>query len=358
MSVEAQIRELIKKNSEIDMATFMEVAMSLSSDAYYKATQPLGEGGDFTTAPEISQMFGEIIGMWVYDVWQKLGSPEKINLVEIGPGRGVLMRDLLNGTSQAKDFARALNIYLIDINPRLKKIQRENLAKFTIPINWLENLSDLPERHTIFIANEFFDALAIHQYVKEKNHWAENVVAIKHDNNQLFFKRKPLVQDFSNQLNIDHPNCADGSVIEESREGIRWMQEIAEHMLKHKGAALIVDYGYDIDPKDRKSSQYNSTLQGVKNHKYHPILENIGATDLSSHVDFYMLKKIAKARNIQVIGAITQAEFLKYFGIDTRLKLLKQQNPDLAMVLDKQYYRLVSEKQMGSLFKVCMFNSC
>jgi NADH dehydrogenase [ubiquinone] 1 alpha subcomplex assembly factor 7 len=351
MSVESQIRKLIEKKSEIDIATFMETAMSLDANAYYKSTQPLGEDADFITAPEISQMFGEIIGIWVFDVWQKLGCPTNLNLVEIGPGRGVLMRDLLNGTNKASEFQQSLNIYLLDINPILKKIQQQNLLQSHSNINWIDNLSNLPQSPTIFIANEFFDALPIHQYVKEKNSWFENVISVKHDNNQLFFKRKPLVHDFSDHLSLEHPNALDGSVIEEHKEGAKWMQEIVEIIERNKGAALIIDYGYDIDPKDRKPTQYNSTLQGVKNHKYHPILEDIGSTDISCHVDFHLLKKITQMRKIQIIKTIDQYNFLKNFGIDIRLQSLKKQNPHLSQILDNQYHRLTSKIQMGSLFK-------
>ena len=192
--------------------------------------------------------------------------------------------------------------------------------------------------------------------MKEKNHWSENVICIRNNNKQLFFKRKPLMQDFSNQLNIEHPNALDGAVLEEPREGARWMQEIADIISQNKGAALIIDYGYDFEPKNRESSQYHSTLQGVKDHKYHPILDNIGSVDLSSHVDFNLLKKIAQSRNIKTSDAIHQSEFLKKFGIDIRLKLLKQKNPHLSQILDKQYHRLTSGVEMGSLFKalVCV----
>jgi NADH dehydrogenase [ubiquinone] 1 alpha subcomplex assembly factor 7 len=264
-----------------------------------------------------------------------------------------LMRDLLNGTKSVSGFHKSLNIYLIDINPELKKNQKDNLSQFEMPINWIQKISDLPERPTIFIANEFFDALPVHQYVKEKNHWSENVIAIKHDNNQLFFKRRPLVQDFSNHLNIEHPNSMDGAVLEESKEGIRWMQEIAEYIANNHGAALIIDYGYDIDPNIRKSSEYNSTLQAIKNHRYHPILEDIGVADLSAHVDFFLFKQIATTRNLQTT-TLTQSEFLRNFGIDIRLQFLKKQNPGLTDLLDRQYHRLISEKQMGALFKVCI----
>ena len=125
MSVEAQIRKFIEQNSEIDMANFMNIAMSLHSEAYYKSSQPLGEEGDFITSPEISQMFGEIVGIWAFDIWQKIGSPSFCNIVELGPGRGLLMRDFLNGTAKAKKFQQALNIHLLDINPRLVKIQKQ-----------------------------------------------------------------------------------------------------------------------------------------------------------------------------------------------------------------------------------------
>ena len=355
MSVEAQIRNLIEEKTEISIADFMEMAMSSSSYSYYKSTQPLGVDGDFITSPEVSQMFGEIIGLWVIDIWEKMGSPSKVNLVELGPGRGLLMRDLLNAGKMLEKFTAAIDIYLVDINPILKKEQKSILSAFKV--NWIDDLDELPKAPTIFIANEFFDALPIVQYVKLKNLWHENMVSIRYDNNELYFRQKPLMPDLNAQLNSEHTKALDGAILEESRESIRWMQEISDVIAKYKGAALIIDYGYDIKFKKRKTSEYNSTLQGVRNHNYVPILDEVGSVDLSAHVDFNSLSNIASARNLYVYDIITQAEFLKEFGIDIRLNMLKKQNPDLSNILNNQYHRLVSLSQMGNLFKVLRVKS-
>ncbi len=335
-------------NNIKSIAELMKEAMSASPNSYYKAQQPLGEQGDFITSPEISQMFGEMIGIWAIHSFIALGTPLEFNLVELGPGRGLLMRDLLNGTSKQTVFHQALKIHLLDINPILIAEQKKQLLSYAV--NWIDKIEDLPPLPTIFIANEFFDALPIKQYIKKNTQWHEVHVMIKeHNATEIIYL--DISEEKQQQLNDQHPNTQEDGIVEESTESLKIMQSIACHIKKYKGAAIIIDYGYDIEPDNRTKNQYNSTLQAIKDHKFHPVFEDLGQADLSAHVDFYSLKSVALKQGLKVTGAISQRALLQTLGIDLRLESLTKQNLELKEILEKQHHRLTAKETMGELFK-------
>lgn len=338
----------IPENKIKSIAVIMKGAMSASPNSYYKKQQPLGEEGDFITSPEISQMFGEMIGIWALHAFGKLGKPLAFNLVELGPGRGLLMRDLLNGTLKQTEFHQALKIHLLDINPILIAEQKKQLADYAV--NWIDKIEDLPPLPTIFIANEFFDALPIRQYSKKNAKWHEIHVMLK-EHNVAEIIYADISEEKQRQLNDDHPNAQEDAIFEESPESLGIMQSIAEHIKKYRGAALIIDYGYDIEPSKRNKDQYNSTLQAVKDHKFHPVFEDLGRADLSAHVDFNALKNIALKQQLKITGAVSQRILLQTLGIDLRLKSLLVANPELKEILEKQHHRLTAKDTMGELFK-------
>lgn len=277
--------------------------MELCNSHYYATRDPLGNKGDFITAPEISQIFGEMIGIWAITAWQKIGSPEKCALVELGPGRGTLMADILRvikGNFSAE-------VHLVETSPSLREIQAAKLGN----IFWHDKLPDLNIPY-ILIANEFFDALPFKQFVSGK-------------------ERKIIAKD--GKLSFDLI-AEDGLVTESCPIGSEIMKKIASSA----SAAVIIDYGYVANEK-------RSTLQAVKDHKYHSFLENPGEADLTALVDFSEMANITKSQG-KNCTILTQREFLLAHGADIRAKILNK---------EKDLERLIAPEQMGELFKVLCF---
>jgi len=355
MSIENEIRKIAAKDGYLYIDEMMRVAMNASDASYYRSCKPIGADADFITSPEISQLFGEMIGMWCYNEWERLGKPNPVNLIELGPGRGVLMRDLLRATKSITGFHDALQIQMLEISPHLKREQVQHLKGYKA--SWIEDVSEIFEMPTIIVANEFFDALPIRQYVKVKNEWREIVIVIDPKDDMLKFDSRVIPKVFNGRVDLDHIKVGDGVVIEESQKSIEIIHYIATHIKEYGGAALIIDYGYYIDPKFRQDHQFVSTLQAVSKHKFAPLLKSLGEVDLSAHVDFYALSQVAKARSAEVAYIRTQGEFLISLGIMIRLDVLKAKNPKFAEILDRQVCRLISDEQMGELFKVMEIRS-
>lgn len=349
MSVKERIYNIISEKGYIDIDEFMTLALSSHDDSYYRSKDPLGENSDFITAPEISQMFGEMIGVWAIDSWTKFGRPKKFNLVEFGSGRGSLLKDLLRIAKIENDFLEGANIHIIDINEELIKIQKENLKNYNV--KWVKSIDDISDAPTIIIANEFFDALPIKQYVKIGTNLHERII-VENDEGFLFAPKASAARPLKG-----HPNIHNGDIIEESPESIEIISKIASFIEKNKGSALIIDYGYDIEPDERGEGQYKDTLQAIKEHKFTSVFDNIGSADITAHVDFHALKSEASKHKIDVLGTISQANLLLNLGIDLRLQSLQMSNPELSDILAKQYNRLISDNQMGSLFKAIILNN-
>lgn len=349
MSVIEEINKVIQDQGFIKIDEFMKLVLSKQKDSYYRSKNPIGEESDFITAPEISQMFGEMIGVWAIDFWTKLERPNSFNLVELGAGKGTLLRDLLRISKIEPKFLEAVNIYILDINEKLIEIQKDTLAKHKV--TWVKSLEEVPNKPTIIIANEFFDALPIKQYVALDCNLHERFIISSEGKLDFMLTTRP------SKLLKGHPNIHNGDIIEESPESLIIMSKIAKHLERNRGAALIIDYGYDINPVKREHDQYKDTLQAIKSHKFLSPFENIGDADITAHVDFFALKNEAKKYNIDVIGTVTQANLLLNLGIDLRLQNLQLANPNLSDILAKQYNRLVAENQMGSLFKAIILNN-
>ncbi len=264
------------------------------------------------------------------------------------------MRDILRTVAKNKEFYDSISVWIIDINPVLIEKQREILGD---NISWVRGIHEVSQEPTIVIANEFFDALPIKQYVKQKSEWKENVVVVDPGGGNLAFDVRGIKKILEQQLLFEHKNAGDGAVLEESPESIKIIKAISEHLEVNKGAALIIDYGYDIASKFRKNYQYTQTLQAVKKHKYVPILSEIGEVDLSSHVDFWALKNACSLNKVQTYGSISQRNLLIGCGIDIRFKALVHKNPDMFDILHNQYNRLVGIDQMGELFKAIAITS-
>lgn len=337
---ERNIRNRIAREGPITVAALMEQALS-SQNGYYRDNDPLGPEGDFITAPEVSQMFGELIGLWCVDTWRRLGSPSPFQLVEIGPGRGTLMADALRAARVAPDFLRAKQLSLIEINAALKRRQAEKLGDHA-PV-WRESLGDVPPGPMILITNELFDALPIHQLEMTRNGWRERVIGLEDDVLKFGLAAPTAALGL---LRPAHAQAEPGAVAEVSPASIALMDSIARRIVSESGAALIIDYG----PAE---SGLGDSFQALKSHRYHAPLEDLGSADLTAHVDFGALAEAAGQAGARVFGPVTQGDFLRALGIELRADMLIQKS-DLATaaLLRRQVQRLIAPEQMGRLFKV------
>ena len=276
--LESTLRNIIKTDGSISVAKFMQIALSDPKYGYYQTRDPLGVQGDFITSAEISQVFGEIIGLWCVVTWQNAGRPKNIILVELGPGRGTLMADILGTTKKAsQEFTNALKVHLIETRPILKQQQEAILKDYEI--TWHNDIEKIPSGPVLIIANEFFDALPIEQYVMTKNGWHQRHITVDKEHDNLSFVTVPIKKQeaplFPNQIS----NAKIGSIFERNAISERIIKFIAERIRDNGIAALIIDYGHI-------QTQLGETLQAIKSHKYHNLLTDLGEIDLTSHVDF------------------------------------------------------------------------
>ncbi|MCM1000959.1 MAG: SAM-dependent methyltransferase [Wolbachia endosymbiont of Melophagus ovinus] len=368
------IHKLIDKNQgSISISDFTNAALYHKEYGYYMSKLPLGKDGDFITAPEISQLFGEIIAVWVMHTWEKLGRPSKFSLVELGPGKGTLIHDIIRVTRKYNDFFDSVSIHLVEISPALREIQKEKLKG--LDINWHENIDSLPKQPTIFLANEFFDALPIDQFVYCNGEWYENRVA-KQDNGVSskvadigVRKKDPSTSFLSSQCpflitqvagtgiqkkgsyvpvsatQMTNRKLFDGAVVEVCPSGIEILKRLEEKIYNNKGAALIIDYGY-VYP------EYKSTLQSVKQHKYANFLENVGNSDITALVNFQALRDSLEYVDSEIL---TQREFLYLFGIKERTQaLMKNASDEQKNRIFGEFLRLT--ENMGTLFKAMLIH--
>ena len=325
------LKNLIREKGPIDIAEFMGLALGHPAHGYYMKGDPFGARGDFTTAPEISQMFGEMVAAWIMDVWQQMGSPV-FTLLECGPGRGTLMADIMRATKNVPGFHDSAKVHLLEISPALRAMQAAALENYAP--EWHVNLETLPDRPMIVIANEFLDALPVRQLIHTADGWKERVVGIANGNFAFDTKELPF------NLPVD---AAEGAIFEISPVRSQFVTDLVK---KLNGAVLIIDYGHS-------ESGIGDTLQALKSHKYISPLEEIGNADLTTHVDFHAVKLAAEAAGAEVSGPVEQGAFLKDLGIAQRAEILTlRATPAQKFDIEKALQRLTDSSQMGSLFKV------
>jgi len=330
-NLDQTFRRLIRETGPISLAHYM----AESNARYYSSRDPLGEEGDFITAPEVSQMFGELIGLWFADLWVKMGSRKRIHFVELGPGRGTLAKDALR-TAARYEFDPVL--HFVETSPALRKIQKEAFPD----VIHHDDLSTLPEDAPLLVVgNEFFDALPVHQLVRSANGWHERLVGL--DGDDFVFVAGD--QQMESIVPKSWKSASQGTMIETSAAASALMGEIASRLMNQGGAALIIDYG----PFELRSG---STLQALKSHLKVDVFDYPGQADLTAHVDFELLKHVAGQQGADVMGVQMQGEWLRQMGIDVRMDALQRQNPKEADKIKRQYDRLVDDAQMGTLFKV------
>jgi NADH dehydrogenase [ubiquinone] 1 alpha subcomplex assembly factor 7 len=320
----------------ISIADFMAEALGHPRLGYYRRTLPLGAAGDFTTAPEISQIFGELVGAWLAERWQAMGTPVPVRLIELGPGRGTLMADALRATRAVAGFHAALDLHLVEINERLQALQRTNLAAFTPA--WHAALEDVPAGPTLLVANEFFDALPVRQFEKTERGWVERMVGLEADGETLRLALAPGVTPYAALL----PEAPAGAQAEISEVARAIARTIGARLRRDGGWALIVDYGY--------AQGHGVSLQAVRGHRGVGILERPGETDLSAHVDFAAL---AAATGQPTFGPVGQGDFLRRLGAVSRAEALKARAGESdRRAIDAALARLIEPDQMGTLFRV------
>ena len=323
-------RRLIRETGPLSLAQYM----GESNARYYASRDPLGDQGDFITAPEISQMFGELIGLWFADLWVRMGSRKRIHYVELGPGRGTLAKDAL-GAAARYDFAP--QVHFVETSPALRKIQR---AAFP-DCHHHHDLSTLPDdAPLLIIANEFFDALPIHQLVRSADGWFERMIGLE-GSKFAYVAGKERMDDI---VPPSWLSAAQGAMIETSPAAVAVMGEIAARLKEQGGAALIIDYGH-------MELSAGATLQALKAHQKVDVFDHPGEADITAHVDFELLAYVAREQGVDVMGLQYQGEWLRQMGIDTRTEALQRRNPGEVAKLKRQRDRLVEDNQMGTRFK-------
>ena len=343
--LEVEIRRVIRIAGPMPVARYMELCLTHPKYGYYVTRDPLGSAGDFTTSPEISQMFGELIGLWAASVWQLMGSPHRINLVELGPGRGTMMSDILRAAKILPDFDEAISVQLVETNPVLRERQREKLADSGKSIVWHDSLEDVSTAPAIYLANEFFDALPVKQAVKQTDGWHERTIGIGSDGKLEFQFDPRTLSSFEESIPFTARGAAPGSIFEWRTPFIAI--ELGRRIAR-QSVALIIDYGHI-------KSATGDTLQAVRAHKYDDPLAAPGLSDLTAHVDFEALGAALSGIGTRIERPADQGIFLRRLGIATRAGALKARSSSKeAGAIDAALSRLTATEKtgMGRLFKV------
>jgi NADH dehydrogenase [ubiquinone] 1 alpha subcomplex assembly factor 7 len=335
----------IRQAGPLTLAQYMAEALGHPEHGYYRTRDPFGAAGDFTTAPEISQIFGELLGLWCVEMWQALGSPPALNLVELGPGRGTLMADALRAARLRPAFRAAASVHLVETSESLRARQAATLAQADpglAPV-WHDSLATVPAGPMLLLANELFDALPIHQFVRTEDGWRERVVALADDGDSLGFGLAPPGPALA--LLADAQRTAPvGAIAEVSPAAIALAAEIARRAVAG-GAALVIDYG-------PAASAAGDSLQAVRQHRPVDPLAAPGEADLTAHVDFAALARAAREAGAAVHGPLPQGTFLARLGLEMRAAtLLRAATGAQARDIRAAVARLLDPGEMGTLFK-------
>jgi SAM-dependent MidA family methyltransferase len=336
-----ELREIIASEGPVSLERYIALALAHPQFGYYTTREPFGAAGDFVTAPEISQMFGELIGLWAAEVWRLSELPPPMRLVELGPGRGTLMADALRAVRGIPTLADEVEVHLVETSPRLIEIQRGTLGEYKVPIRWHSEIADIPEAAAIIIANEFFDALPVQHFVRTQKGWCERMVGLDAEGKLKFGLRPHPVGDLSGP-------AREGTIVEINPAARAIVRALSARIVAKGGALLIVDYGY-------AETQLGDTLQSLRDHRFVDPLESPGESDLTAHVDFAALAREADAAGARVHGPVHQAQFLLSLGIRERAETLQREaSPRQAQSITSALARLTDfsmPTSMGRLFK-------
>ncbi len=348
-TLDAEIRHRIALAGPMPVRQFMTLCLTHPQRGYYTTRDPFGRGGDFITSPEISQMFGELVGLWAASVWKLMGEPENVRLVELGPGRGTMMVDALRAAQVIPAFRSAVVVHFVEISPALQRRQQETLSQVSVPVLWHSSFDEVPPGPVIVLANEFYDALPVHQAVKNLNGWYERTIEIDRDGNFAFGIANEPIPLFEQLLPPKVREAPIGSVYEWRSDHFPF--ELGRRIGREGGAALLIDYGH-------VQSAAGETLQAVGGHAFAATLGAPGEVDLTAHVDFQALAQAVESMGARVHGPIDQGEFLRRLGIERRAASLSAKaTPQAATEIGVALARLTGEGRtgMGKLFKAIAF---
>ena len=329
----------IRSTGPMSVATYMGLCLTHPRQGYYKGADPLGAKGDFVTAPEISQMFGELLGFFFANIFQQMGSPKAFTLLELGPGRGTLMADMLRVACRVEGFRDALDLRLFETNPSLIAEQHARLEPYDP--KWIDGFDKVGDGPLLVVANEFFDALPIRQFVRGAEGWHERMVGLVDGKRAFGLSPTPIPQSAMPDAIADaEPNA----VFEVGLAAGEVTARLARTISAQGGVLLAIDYGYG-------TTQTGETLQGVRRHAYDDVLASPGDTDLSAHVDFEAIGNVAAKAGLAVHPLLGQGQFLTRLGINDRARALSAANPGSAAEIASAKARLIAPDQMGDLFK-------
>ena len=340
-----ELKRLIRASGPMPVWRYMELCLSHPQHGYYISRDPLGREGDFTTAPEVSQMFGELLGLWAASVWRAIGSPQSFRLIELGPGRGTMMSDALRALRVLPPLYQSLTVHMVEINPVLREKQKATLTGLR-NISWHERIDDVPDGPCVIFANEYFDVLPIHQMVRRETGWHERVIALDDEERFVYGAAADPTPGFEALLPPLVKAAPIGAIFE-------WRPDtdvmaLARRVRDQRGAALIVDYGH-------VRSDVGDTFQAIARHSFADPLKAPGLADITAHVDFDALSRAAEAVGASTHGPVTQGEFLQRLGIETRaLTLMQKASHEVSEDISNGLKRLIGGGRtgMGSLFKV------
>jgi SAM-dependent MidA family methyltransferase len=343
--LQSELKRLIQSSGPMPVWRYMEMCLTHPKYGYYIARDPLGREGDFITAPEVSQMFGELLGLWAASVWKAIGSPPILRLIELGPGRGTMMADALRALRVLPPLYQALSIHLVEINPVLREKQKATLSGVR-NIAWHDSIDDVPDGPAVILANEYFDVLPIHQVVRRETGWHERTVELDDSGRLVFGAASEPMPRFEVLLPPLVRAAPIGAVFEWRPD--TEIMKLASRVRDQDGAALIIDYGH-------MRSDAGDTLQAIARHSFADPLKNPGQADVTAHVDFQALVRAAEDLGAQVHGPVSQGEFLKRLGIETRaIGLMTKASPEVSEDISSALKRLIGGGRggMGSMFKV------
>jgi SAM-dependent MidA family methyltransferase len=333
----------------MSVGEYMHWCLTGRDDAYYRGGNPLGAGGDFITAPEVSQIFGELLSMWGCVVWQSMGSPHPFVLAEMGPGRGTLMKDALRAAKSVPEFHDGARVHLVETSATLRAVQQQTLSAVCAP-EWHDDISTLPAAPTFAMANEFFDALPVEQHVFTGGNWRRRMVALN-ERGELFFTAGNMAPPPMELLPKALP--CEGDILEHHPDVAPLINELGRRAKTAPLALVLADYGFE-------HPDYGDTFQAVRHHGFASVFEKPGEIDLSAHVNFTELRLAAVAAGLQVWGPMSQGDFLLALGLEQRLRQLlagADLSEEQSATLFLGARRLADPFQMGSLFKVMAITS-
>lgn len=348
--LEKILRARIAAQGPIPFDHYMEWCLFHPDYGYYHTRDPFGLEGDFVTSPEISQMFGEMVALWCYDVWVKMGEPDSFLLLECGPGRGTLMADVLRTCTIMPRFLQGAHIWLCERSPLLQQKQAATLKKHGVaaPVHWAETLSDVPDLPVIMFCNELFDTFPIRRFVKKAHGWCEVAVGVVGDRLD-YVLLPPAARNNGFFVDAVYRNAKPDAVAEFCESSVAWLEQFMPRLARQPGAALIIDYAFE-------GPMAADTVQAIHAKTTAQLLEKPGDSDISAYVDFSVFRNLAIRNGLKAHTNVSQHDFLLRCGILQRASLLKQKATlDQQKSIQQDLDRLLGELYMGQMFKVfCM----